>query len=590
MPSLDAAVVTKRRFFSDLWRLTRVFWTSAEAAAGAVVLATAVVLEFGTVYANVLIASAQRTIGDALQDRSAAAFSTGMGLFFAYVGLFLLASTYRIWVRQRLEMRWRRVLTAHYLDRWMTPDAYVHDKLYGQETDNPDQRIAEDIRSYVASALGLSLSLLAAVATLVSFAGMLWVLSGDWPLPIGDRSVRIPGLLMWVAIGYALLASGLTHWMGRTLVPINFDRLRVEADFRYGLIRFRENVEPITLAGGEATERATSVGRFARVVANWHRLIAAQRNLNLFTGTLGQASGIVPLLIAAPAYFGGYLTLGSLVQTRMAYGQVTGALSWFVNAYQEIAQWRASIERLASFADSMDAAHADGRTDGIRLVATPDPVFRMHDLRLELPDGHVLLEHLDGALAAGDRVAIVGASGTGKTTFLRALAGIWPFGGGRIEVPVDGRKLFLSHRPYLPIGPLRAAVAYPSAADTFPDARIREVLHLLELDRLVERLDETRHWEQELSGDEQQRLTFARVLLHEPAWLFLDDATAEVSERMERRIYELLAEGMPRSAVVSIAHRESVAGYHARQWRLTTGGAGSPAVATPRHPGSTATP
>lgn len=580
MPSLDAAAITQRRFFSDLWRLTRIFWTSAEAAAGAVVLASAIVLELGTVYANVLIASAQRTIGDALQDRSTAAFSTGLGLFFAYVALFLLASTYRIWVRQRLEMRWRRVLTAHYLDRWMTPDAYVQDKLYGQETDNPDQRIAEDIRNYVASALGLSLSLLAAVATLVSFAGMLWVLSEHWPLTIGDRSVRIPGSMMWVAIGYALLASGLTHWMGRTLVPINFDRLRVEADFRYGLIRFRENVEPITLAGGEPTERATSVGRFARVVANWHRLIAAQRNLNLLTGALGQASGVVPLLIAAPAYFGGHLTLGSLLQTRMAYGQVTGALSWFINAYQEIAQWRASIARLASFADSMDASHADGRTDAIRLVPTPDPVFRMHDLRLELPDGHLLLEHLDGALAAGDRVAIVGASGTGKTTFLRALAGIWPFGRGRIEVPVEGRRIFLSHRPYLPIGTLRAAIAYPSAADTFPDARIREVLHLLELDRLVDRLDETRHWEQELSGDEQQRLTFARVLLHEPTWLFLDDATAEVSERMERRIYELLAERMPRSAVVSIAHRDSVAGYHARRWRLSPGGAGNPAVAT----------
>lgn len=589
MPSENAAATANRRFFVDLWRLTRVFWTSSEAAAGAAILATAVALEFGTVYANVLIASAQRTIGDALQDRNAGAFSTGMGLFFAYVAVFLLASTYRIWVRQRLEMRWRRVLTTHYLDRWMTPDAYVESRLYGQETDNPDQRIAEDIRSYVASALGLSLSLLAALATLVSFAGMLWVLSGDWPLPIGEGSVQIPGLLMWVAIGYALLASGLTHWMGHTLVPINFDRLRVEADFRYGLIRFRENVEPIALAGGEATERATSVGRFARVVANWHRLIAAQRNLNLFTGALGQASGIVPLLIAAPAYFGGYLTLGSLVQTRMAYGQVTGALSWFVNAYQEIAQWRASIERLASFADSMDASHADGRTDAIRVVPTRDAAFRVHDLRLELPDGQVLVEHLDGALAPGDRVAIVGPSGTGKTTLLRTLAGIWPFGRGRIEVPVDGRTFFLSHRPYVPIGTLRAAVAYPSAPDAFPDARISEVLRLLELDRLVERLDETRHWEQELSGDEQQRLTFARVLLHEPTWLFLDDATAEVSERMERRIYELLAERMPRTAVVSIAHRESVIGYHARQWRLSPGAVGSASVATSWVPKSTPT-
>lgn len=564
-----------RPFFADLWRLTRVFWTSPDAPRGALLLAIAVALEFATVYANVMIASAQRTIGDAFQDRSAAAFFTGMGVFFAAVAAFLLASTYRIWVRQRLEMRWRRSLTAHYLGIWMASDAYVHAKLYGQETDNPDQRIAEDVRSYVASALGLALSLLAAVATLVSFAGLLWVLSEHWPLAIGGRSVRIPGLMMWVAIGYALLASLLTHWMGRRLVPINFERLRVEADFRYGLIRFRENAEAIILSRGEAAERATSTGAFTRVVDNWHRLIAAQRNLNLFTGAIGQANSIVPLVVAAPAYFAGHLTLGSLLQMRVAYGQVTGALSWFVNAYQEIAQWRASIERLASFADAMDASRADCRkATAIQVTPTPEPVFRIHDLDLALPDGRRLLEHVDGTLAPGDRVAIVGPSGTGKTTLLRALAGIWPFGRGRIDVPAGDHALFLSHRPYLPIGPLRAAVAYPSAADAFPDERIREALRLVELDRLVDRLDEARHWEQELSGDEQQRLTFARVLLHEPAWLFLDDATAEVSERMERRIYELLAERLPRSAVVSITHRATVPDYHGRRWQLAPGAGG----------------
>jgi putative ATP-binding cassette transporter len=578
MPSSPSPTTAKRRFFRDLWRLTRIYWTSSDAKIGALLLAFAIALELGTVYANVLIAEAQRGIGDSLQNMDGAAFFRGMGIFFAYVVVFLLVSTYRIWIRQRLEMRWRRVVTDQYLGNWMATDAYVHSKLHSDDTDNPDQRIAEDIRSYVASALGLSLSLLAAIATLISFGGMLWMLSGDWPLTLGDIKIQIPGLMMWVAVVYALVASGLTHWMGRSLVPINFDRLRVEADFRYGLIRFRENVEAVTLAHGEESERTYAAGRFSRVVANWHRLIGAQRNLNLFTGAIGQTNSVVPLLVAAPAYFAGHLTLGSLVQTRAAYGQVAGALAWFVNAYQEIAQWRASIERLSAFTDSMEASHAGHvKGAGIRIVPTPDSAFRIGDLNLALPDGRVLLEGVNGELTPGARVAIVGPSGIGKTTFLRTLAGIWPFGSGRIEVPTKGKTLFLSHRPYLPIGSLRAAVTYPSPADAFSDQQIGDVFAKLELSHLVTRLDETRHWEQDLSSDEQQRLIFARVLLQEPAWLFMDDATTEISERMERRVYELLNERMPSSAVMSITNREAVAAYHTIRWLLSPAGDGGPA-------------
>jgi putative ATP-binding cassette transporter len=577
MPSAAPSTAAKRRLFLDLWRLTRIYWTSPDATIGGLLLALAIALELATVYANVLIAEAQRGIGDSLQDMDGSAFFRGMGIFFAYVVVFLLVSTYRIWIRQRLEMRWRRVVTTQYLSKWMATDAYVHSKLHSDDTDNPDQRIAEDIRSYVASALGLSLSLLAAIATLVSFGDMLWTLSGDWPLTLGEVKIRIPGLMMWVAVVYALVASGLTHWVGRSLIRINFDRLRVEADFRYGLIRFRENVEAVTLAHGEESERTYSAGRFSRVVDNWHRLIAAQRNLNLFTGAIGQTNSVVPLLVAAPAYFAGHLTLGSLLQTRAAYGQVAGALAWFVNAYQEIAQWRASIERLSAFTDSMEASHADRvKGAGIRVVSTPDPAFRIRDLSLALPDGRVLLEDINGELVPGARVAILGPSGTGKTTFLRALAGIWPFGSGRIEVPVKGNTLFLSHRPYLPIGSLRAAVSYPSPADAFSDQQIGDVFAQLELSHLMARLDETRHWEQDLSSDEQQRLIFARVLLQEPAWLFMDDATAEISERMERRVYELLHERMPNSAVMSITNREAVAAYHTRKWLLSPGGDGEP--------------
>src|SRR5262249_54236683 len=285
------------------------------------------------------------------QEKQPTAFFAAMGLFAALSAGVVLVSAYRIYLRQLLEIRWRRGVTNHYVDRWMTGHAYCQEKLHGGEVDNPDQRIAEDIRDFAASALGLSLSLLASVATLVSFGGLLWKLSGDWALPLGTSHMHIPRALLWVALLYAALSTWLTHVVGRRLVSLNFDRLRYEADFRYGLMRFRDNVEVVTLSRGEALERRGALARFAHVIRNWRELIAAQRRVSVFTGLVGQASGVVPLLVAAPGVFAGLITLGTVVQIRFAYGQVSGALSWFVYAYQEIARWRANVERLSTFAE-----------------------------------------------------------------------------------------------------------------------------------------------------------------------------------------------------------------------------------------------
>lgn len=558
-----------RDFVRRLWRLTRLYWTSPDAKRGGLLLALAVALELGTVSGTFVLADAQRRIFDALQDRDSGAFLQGIGLFLGFVLGFVLVSAYRIYVRQTLEIRWRRWLTGHLIGKWMNPHACCQMELLSAEADNPDQRIAEDVRNYVASALGLSLSLLAAVATLVSFAGLLWTLSGDWPIRVGGAEIRVPGFMMWVAIAYAALASWITHRVGRPLVPLNFDRLRFEADFRFGLVRFRENAEAIGLANGESCERDSAVDRFGRVVGNWWGLIRAQRNLTLFTTGIGQANTAVPLLVAAPGYFLGKLTLGRVAQTGIAYGQVSGALTWFVSAYQEIALWRASIERIVSFTEAIDSAQARiARPEAVRVDAGPREALRLDDLELTLPTGRVLLEGASGSIAAGDRVVVLGPSGAGQTTLLRAIAGHWPFGKGRIELPAGARMLFLSQRPYLPIASLRAAVSYPEPEGTFPDPKIREVLGLLGLASLAERLDETDHWEKRLSGGEQQRLAFARALLQEPGWLFLDDATAELDEEAEARAYALLAERLPKATVVSIAHRPAVARFHTRRWTL----------------------
>jgi putative ATP-binding cassette transporter len=557
-------------FFRHLGRLGRIYWSSPDAPRGALLLALIVALELGTVYGNVMLSEVQRQLFDAFGARDMRAFSAAVGFFFLVVAWFVAASTYRIYVRGALEIRWRRWVTDHFLQQWMSSQAYCQMELHRHMVDNPDQRISEDVREFVASALGLSLSLLAAVATFVSFAAILWNLSGDWEFQWGDAHIQIPGLMMWVAIAYAGIASWLTNRVGRRLVPIQFDRQRIEADFRFKLVRFREHTEAIALARGESQERRLALRRFQFVVQNWWQLIRAQRNLSLLTGSIGQGNSLVPLLVAAPAYFAGHLTLGSVMQVRIAYGEVSGSLTWFVNAYQEIARWRANIERLVTLAEEIDAAREElERAAGVKVERAPDGQLRLEGLELTRPDGRPLIEPVDAVIERGDRIAIVGPTGVGKRTLLRAIAGIWRFGRGRVHMPAGTRAVFLPQRPHLPIGTLRAALCYPAEEGAYPDDQIREALDVVGLSSLVDRLDESQHWQQHLSGGEQQRIALARALLQKPDWIFLDEATSGLDEESERRIYYLFRERLPRSAVISIADRPAVAEHHTRRWGVT---------------------
>ena len=545
-----------RRLARAVGRLVRIYWTSPDAKWGALLLAAAVALELFTVRAVVLVSEAQRHMVEGLESRDPQAFAVAIGSFLGFLVLSVFASTYRIYVRQVLEIRWRRGLTGHYVGRWVGGHAYAETLLHGGEIDNPDQRVAEDIRDFVASALGLSLSLLASVATLASFGGLLWSLSSGWVIPLGGAERQVPGLLLWVAIAFAVLSMWLTHLLGRRLVPINYDRFRYEADFRYGLVRFRDHVEQVALSRGEAVERLGAVDRFRRVVDVFLQLIRAELQLGLLTASLGRMSSLVPLLVAAPSYFAGLVTLGLIVQTRVAYDQVSGALSWFVNAYREIARWRANIERLAAFADVMDATERDLAQAGIRIASAESEAIRLVDVRLEAPGGRVILEGASAAVGAGDRVALLGVPGRGKTTLFRSLAGLWPFGAGRIERPARERMLFVPQRPYLPPGTLRAVASYPAAEGRFDDAQIREALALVGLGDLGARLDAVETWDQQLSAHEQQLLAIARALLQHPDWLLLDEATSGLDEPTERRIYDVLLERLPRAAVIASGLRQ----------------------------------
>jgi vitamin B12/bleomycin/antimicrobial peptide transport system ATP-binding/permease protein len=558
-----------RRFIRNIRRMIGIYWTSPDAVRGALFLAGAVFLEFGTVYGNLRLADAERRIMDAIQDKQPSIFLEAVGLFAILSAGFVVVAAYRIYLRQCLEIRWRRAVTADFVDHWMTERAFCQEKLHGGDVDNPDQRVAEDVRDFVASVLGLSLSLLGAIATLVSFGGLLWTLSRGWALPIAAAHVHVPGLLLWVALLYAGLSTWLTHVVGRPLVPLNFLRLRCEADFRYGLMRFRDNVEVVTLSRGEALERRSALARFQKVIENWLQLIGAQRRLTVFTGVVGQANNLMPLLVAAPGFFAGLITLGTLAQIRFAYGQVSGSLTWFVYAYQEIARWRANVERLSTFAEIMDTTAKDLARSNIRVVPVEVPALRLVDLEVETADGRLLIDAATATVQAGERIVITGPSGVGKTSLLRAIAGIWPFGRGRIDVPAHARTLFVPQLPYLPLGSLRSVVSYPAPEGTFPDVDIREVLRLLGLEQLTTRLDDTSPWDQQLSPHEQQRLGIARVLLNEPEWVFLDKATSALDEAMERRVYALLATRLPNMTVISVANRPEMGAYHARRWTMT---------------------
>lgn len=557
-----------RRFARHLLRLIGIYWKSPDAKWGGLLLALAVALELGTVYGNFWLAAMERRVFDALQKNDAGSFFNAIGLLLGVTLAFLLVSTYRIYVRQTVEIRWRKGVTAHFIDHWVGPRAYAQAELHAGEVDNPDQRIQEDTRDFVASALGLSLSLLSAVVTLGTFGGLLWSLSRGWVVPLFGLELRIPGLLLWVSVGYALLSTVVTHFVGRRLVNINFDRLHFEADFRYGLVRFRDHVEAVALSRGGAVERRGSVKRFGAVVDNWWQLIQAQLELALTTMGFGQINGVVPVLVAAPAFFAGLITLGVIVQIRFAYAQVSGALTWFVSAYQEIARWRANIERLSVFADVMDATEREVAAMPLQVVSVPGAALRLAGLRLEDPDGRVLLDGVDASVEPGEHVAVVGPAGSCKTLLLRAIAGIWPFGAGRIEVPEHARMMFVPEEPYMPIGTLRAVLSYPDSEDRFRDEQLCEALRLLGLSALEARLDDTEEWDQHLSPLDQQRLGLARVLLQKPDWVFLDKATSALDEPLEKSVYELLAQRLPGATVVSIAHRPSVVEYHTRRWTL----------------------
>ncbi len=536
-----------------------------------------IMLNLATVYMAVQFNDWNRVFYDALQAKDEPVFWQQLTRFTYLAFGSIVIVVYKFYLTQVLEMRWRKWMTGYYLQRWLSNQTFYKLELtrFTQTanstqnaitTDNPDQRISEDVNQFTAQTVSLCMGLLNSVVTLVSFVGILWGLSGAFSFVLGGSSYTIPGYMLWAAVVYCLVGSVLTHYIGRSQISLNFFQQKYEADFRHHMVRVREYSESIALDKGESVEKTQLDTRFTTVISNYLALIKAQKNLIWFTSFFGQAAIIFPFLVASPRFFSGAIQLGQLMQIASAFGQVQNSLSWFVDSYSGLASWRATTDRLTSFDENMTASEALLTTQNV--IDASSNNLSTDDLTLLLPNGKVLLKHAALTANAGDAIFLSGSSGSGKSTLFRAFAGIWPFSKGQIQMPANA--MFIPQHPYFPNGSLRDALAYPEPATQYDDAALQAALTDALLPQLASRLDDIEAWGQMLSGGEQQRLAIARVLLKKPQWIFADEATSALDVEAENTLYKRLLASvlLAKGSIISIAHRPNVAAFHNSTWTL----------------------
>ncbi len=535
-----------------------------------------VVLNQAQVAINVRLNFFNRDFFNAIQNHDGPEFwRMLLWVFTPWAFIYVASLVVEFVVSSYLVIRWRRWLTQFYISHWLSHHAHYRMSLGSGPTDNPDQRIAEDVARFIdgggeGGAFGYgvynySIMLISTLSSLVSFSLLLWTLSANFTFP--GTNFALPGLLFWVALIYAALGTLITHFIGRPLVRIMFTRQKVEADFRFGLARLREYSEQVALLNGEKAETASLRAKFTALIANYIDMINQRKKLTAFTGFYGQISPIIPYVFAAPFYFAKKIELGVMTQTAQAFGQVEGALTFFISYYTSLAGFRAVLDRLTSFDATIEAAQtARGFT-----ILSDAPAPALRDATVALPNGATLLKDVNFALTPGRNLLVTGPSGSGKSTLFRAVTGVWPFGSGTASLPAAGAMLLLPQRPYLPIGPLRDAITYPGASGVHDDKEIAAALVDARLPNLADKLDIADIWSQRLSGGEQQRVAIARALLARPQWLLLDEATTALDEDTEAAIYRMLAERLPHTTVVSIGHRSTLAAFHDEQARIQDG-------------------
>lgn len=541
-----------KTFARAAWKLIWPYWFSEDKFRARLLLFVIVSLNLGLVYITVLLNSWYGEFYNSLQQKNFEAFKSLLLQFGILAAIFIVGAVYRLYLQQMLEISWRKWLTDRFLNLWLQNRSYYLLQLKDYGTDNPDQRIAEDLRLLSRGTLSLSLGLLSSIVTLCSFLMILWNLSG----PITIFSFTIPGYMVWVAVLYAIVGSGLTHLIGRRLIKLNFEQQKYEANFRFGLVRVRENSEAIALLRGENREKKTLSDQFGSIWKNWWSIMRYQKRLTWFTAAYGQIASIFPLVVAAPRYFSGAIELGALMQISSAFGRVQDALSWFIDSYQPLTEWKASLDRLIQFEAATEKATQAGRHAALERSTSEKGGVQVENLNISLPDGSALVNNLSTQISKGERVAVRGPSGSGKSTLFRVLASLWPFANGKIKLPNE-EILFLPQRPYLPIGTFLELFSYPLDPEAYGSENIKDVVKVVGLEKFLPEAENVQDWSKRLSPGEQQRVSIGRALLVKPSWLFLDEATSNLDTESSQTLHRLLSDKLPGTAIVAISHGES---------------------------------
>lgn len=549
-----------RQFFKDVWYLTKSYWQSEEKKKAFWLLTCIIALTLGIVFMLVQLNTWNNSFYSALQNYDAEKISSELIHFSWLAAIYIILAVYSYYLQQTLILHWRRWLTTRFIDIWLQNKTYYNLQMFGKDTDNPDQRISEDVRQFVEMTLGFAIGILKSLCTFISFVFILYQLSGPLSFSFMGKTWTIHGYMLWASLLYSILGTYITHVVGRKLVKLNFIQQRYEADFRFSMIRLRESAESVAFYRGEAQEGKVFKNRFKLLLDNFWQLVNKQKQLVFLNSGYSQIAIIFPFVVAMNRYLAKEVSLGGLMQVASAFGRVQDSLSYFVDMYSSIAQWQAVVMRLTYFGRHMHEVSQQAEQFHVERFATSEAVS-VEQLQVNLPDDTVLLQDISFTLQPGRNVLIKGVSGSGKSTLLRALAGIWPFVTGKINLPKTEELMFIPQKPYIPLGSLREALLYPGKKP-LSDAELLYLLDLCQIGYLRDKLDLVADWSHVLSVGEQQRLAFVRAHIQEPKWLFLDEATSALDEDTEAAMYALLAERLRQTTLVSIGHRSTLNKYH----------------------------
>lgn len=555
-----------RQFFRDVWYLTKSYWQSEEKKKAFFLLGCIIALTLGVVYMLVLLNQWNNSFYSALQNYDAKKIFDELIHFSWLAAIYILLAVYSYYLQQTLILNWRRWLTTRFIDIWLQNKTYYNLQMFGKDTDNPDQRISEDVRQFVEMTLSFGIGILKAFCTFASFVVILYNLSGSLSFTFMGKTWTINGYMLWASLLYSVIGTYITHLVGRKLVKINFIQQKYEADFRFSMIRLRESAESVAFYRGEAQEGSVFKQRFKMLLDNFWKLVNKQKQLVFLNSGYSQIAIIFPFVVAMNRYLTKEVTLGGLMQVASAFGRVQDSLSYFVDMYSSIAQWQAVVMRLTYFGRHMHEVSQQAERFHVERFAAAD-VVEVNDMQINLPDGKPLLENISFTLHPGHNVLIKGVSGSGKSTLLRAISGIWPFVDGKIFLPERDKLMFIPQKPYLPLGTLRAALNYPGNKP-IDDTELIYLMDLCQIGYLKDKLDLEADWSHVLSVGEQQRLAFVRAHIQQPQWLFLDEATSALDEDTEATMYSLLQERLQQTTVVSVGHRSTLNKYHELVLRL----------------------